>query len=81
MNRTLAHATPLPVNADFQSGYADDAEAVGANVARCVAPYGCPAQSREPRVTSLPGRGLSEPVREVHRSRRTTGPGGSRVDR
>jgi 2-methylisocitrate lyase-like PEP mutase family enzyme len=35
--RELAAATTLPVNADFQSGYADDAEGVARNVARCVA--------------------------------------------
>ena len=35
--RELVRATPLPVNADFQSGYARDAEGVAANVARCVA--------------------------------------------
>jgi 2-methylisocitrate lyase-like PEP mutase family enzyme len=30
-------ATPLPVNADFQTGYADEPEGVAANVTRCVA--------------------------------------------
>src|ERR1700716_3118698 len=40
---TLAHirevvaATPLPVNADFQNGYADEPEEVAANVALCIA--------------------------------------------
>lgn len=34
--RELVTATPLPVNADFQSGYADAPEAVAANVTRCV---------------------------------------------
>jgi 2-methylisocitrate lyase-like PEP mutase family enzyme len=33
----LVAATPLPVNADFQNGYADAPEDVAANVARCVA--------------------------------------------
>jgi 2-methylisocitrate lyase-like PEP mutase family enzyme len=33
----IVAATDLPVNADFQAGYADDPEAVGRNVARCVA--------------------------------------------
>jgi 2-methylisocitrate lyase-like PEP mutase family enzyme len=33
----LARATPLPVSADFQDGYAEDAEGVAANVARCMA--------------------------------------------
>ena len=30
-------ATPLPVNADFQSGYADAPEGVAVNVTRCIA--------------------------------------------
>lgn len=33
----IVRATPLPVNADFQNGYADDPEGVAANVALCVA--------------------------------------------
>jgi 2-methylisocitrate lyase-like PEP mutase family enzyme len=33
----IVRATPLPVNADFQAGYADDPEGVAANVARCIA--------------------------------------------
>jgi 2-methylisocitrate lyase-like PEP mutase family enzyme len=32
----LVTATPLPVNADFQSGYGDDPETVAANVTLCV---------------------------------------------
>lgn len=35
--REIVNATDLPVNADFQSGYADDPEGVAANVAHCVA--------------------------------------------
>ena len=35
--RDIAAATALPVNADFQTGYADEPEGVAANVARCVA--------------------------------------------
>lgn len=35
--REIVAATPLPVNADFQGGYADDPEGVAANVALCVA--------------------------------------------
>jgi 2-methylisocitrate lyase-like PEP mutase family enzyme len=35
--REIVAATPLPVNADFQSGYADDPEGVAANVTRCIA--------------------------------------------
>jgi 2-methylisocitrate lyase-like PEP mutase family enzyme len=34
--REIAAATSLPVNADFQSGYAHDPEGVAANVALCV---------------------------------------------
>lgn len=35
--REVASATSLPVNADFQTGYADDPEGVAANVALCIA--------------------------------------------
>ena len=35
--RELVEATPLPVNADFQNGYADEPEGVVENVALCVA--------------------------------------------
>ncbi|HEX9945864.1 MAG TPA: isocitrate lyase/phosphoenolpyruvate mutase family protein [Thermoanaerobaculia bacterium] len=35
--REVVAATPLPVNADFQSGYAHDPEGVAANVALCIA--------------------------------------------
>ena len=35
--RDLVAATPLPVNADFQSGYADEPAGVATNVALCVA--------------------------------------------
>ena len=35
--REMADATSLPVNADFQTGYADEPEGVAANVALCVA--------------------------------------------
>jgi 2-methylisocitrate lyase-like PEP mutase family enzyme len=34
--RFLVNVTDLPVNADFEAGFADTAEAVAANVARCV---------------------------------------------
>ncbi|WP_019832059.1 isocitrate lyase/PEP mutase family protein [Sphingomonas sp. PR090111-T3T-6A] len=34
--RTLADATPLPVNADFENGFADDPSDVAANVAMAV---------------------------------------------
>jgi 2-methylisocitrate lyase-like PEP mutase family enzyme len=35
--REIAAATSLPVNADFQNGYADDTENVAANVKLCIA--------------------------------------------
>jgi 2-methylisocitrate lyase-like PEP mutase family enzyme len=35
--REIAAATDVPLNADFENGFADDAEGVAANVARCVA--------------------------------------------
>jgi 2-methylisocitrate lyase-like PEP mutase family enzyme len=35
--REVVAATPLPVNADFQAGYADEPEGVAANVTLCVA--------------------------------------------
>lgn len=35
--REVVEATPLPVNADFQNGYADEPEDVAANVALCIA--------------------------------------------
>jgi len=35
--REIAGATSLPVNADFQNGYADEPEGVAKNVARCIA--------------------------------------------
>src|ERR1700694_1937485 len=33
----VVEATPLPVNADFQTGYADEPEGVAENVALCIA--------------------------------------------
>ncbi|HKB66583.1 MAG TPA: isocitrate lyase/phosphoenolpyruvate mutase family protein [Pyrinomonadaceae bacterium] len=35
--REIVGATSLPVNADFQNGYADEPEGVAANVERCIA--------------------------------------------
>lgn len=35
--RDIVNATPLPVNADFQNGYADDPEQVAENVKLCIA--------------------------------------------
>ena len=35
--RELAEATDIPLNADFENGFADDPESVAANVSRCIA--------------------------------------------
>jgi 2-methylisocitrate lyase-like PEP mutase family enzyme len=35
--RELAAATDIPLNADFENGFADEPEAVAANVTRCIA--------------------------------------------
>jgi 2-methylisocitrate lyase-like PEP mutase family enzyme len=35
--RELAEATEVPLNADFENGFADDPEGVAANVTRCIA--------------------------------------------
>ena len=35
--RELAAATELPLNADFENGFADDPDAVAANVTKCIA--------------------------------------------
>ncbi len=35
--REIVHATPLPVNADFQNGFADDPQGVADNVSLCIA--------------------------------------------
>src|SRR6266481_6935909 len=35
--REVVAATPLPVNADFQTGYADEPEGVAENVTLCIA--------------------------------------------
>jgi len=35
--RELAEATDIPLNADFENGFADDPEGVAANVTRCIA--------------------------------------------
>src|ERR1700751_6147207 len=35
--REIVNVTELPVNADFQAGYADEPDSVAANVRRCIA--------------------------------------------
>jgi 2-methylisocitrate lyase-like PEP mutase family enzyme len=63
----IAAATDLPVNADFQAGYADDPEGVGRNVARCVA-TGVAGLSIED-ATGDPGRPLYDLPLAVDRVR------------
>src|SRR6185295_19869134 len=66
--REIVGATMLPVNADFQTGYADEPEGVAANVARCIA-TGVAGLSIEDAVeTGLPVEGAppksAEPLYE-----------------
>jgi 2-methylisocitrate lyase-like PEP mutase family enzyme len=63
----LVTATPLPVNADFESGYAHDPEGVAANVTRCVA-TGVAGLSIEDN-TGDPAAPLYERARAVERIR------------
>lgn len=65
--RDIASATTIPVNADFQSGYADDPEGVAANVALCVA-TGAAGLSIED-ATGRPGPPLYETALAVERVR------------
>ncbi len=62
--RMLAEATDLPVNADFEAGFADDPAGVGANVELAVA-TGIAGLSIEDRT----GRELYEPALAVERIR------------
>lgn len=56
--REVVKATPLPVNADFKNGYADEPEGVAENVALCIA-TGVAGLSIEDS-TETPGRPLYE---------------------
>lgn len=62
--RTLVEATDLPVNADFEAGFADDPAGVGANVELAVA-TGVAGLSIEDRI----GKELYEPALAVERIR------------
>ena len=76
----IADATELPVNADFQAGYADDAEGVAANVTRCVE-AGVAGLSIEDS-TGDPGRPLyeiPEAVERVHAAREAIDASGADV--
>jgi 2-methylisocitrate lyase-like PEP mutase family enzyme len=63
----IAAATELPVNADFQAGYAEDAEGVATNVGRCVE-AGVSGLSIED-ATDLSGKQLFELPEAVERVR------------
>jgi 2-methylisocitrate lyase-like PEP mutase family enzyme len=70
--RDLAAACTVPINVDFQSGYADDPEAVATNVGRCVQ-SGCSGLSIEDATddpaTPLYERGLAvERIRAARRA-------------
>jgi 2-methylisocitrate lyase-like PEP mutase family enzyme len=53
--RDVVAATPLPVNADFQTGYADEPEDVATNVALCVATGVAGLSIEDALETGLPG--------------------------
>jgi 2-methylisocitrate lyase-like PEP mutase family enzyme len=84
-DEVLAHiaeivaATDLPVNADFQSGYAHDPEGVAANVARCI-DTGVAGLSIED-ATGEPGRLYELPmaVRRIRAARAAIDAKGARV--
>src|SRR5512140_1605867 len=63
--REIVAATPLPVNADFQNGYADDPEHVAINVTLCVR-TGAAGVSIE---DSMPAGGLYERDLAIERIR------------
>lgn len=58
--REVVDATSLPVNADYQTGYADDPEGVGENVALCVATGAAGLSIEDALETGLPSEGASE---------------------
>jgi len=56
----VAAATALPVNADFQTGYAHEPEGVAANVALCIATGVAGLSIEDARETGLPSENASE---------------------
>jgi len=56
----IVEATSLPVNADFQTGYADEPEGVAENVALCVATGVAGLSIEDASETGLPIEGASE---------------------
>jgi 2-methylisocitrate lyase-like PEP mutase family enzyme len=68
--RELAEATDIPLNADFENGFADDPEGVAANVTRCIA-TGVAGLSVEdsPQSGSTPLYGLDKAVARMKAAR------------
>ena|SRR5882672_7131061 len=58
--REVVAATSLPVNADFQTGYAHEPEGVAANVALCVGTGVAGLSIEDALETGLPGEGAPE---------------------
>jgi 2-methylisocitrate lyase-like PEP mutase family enzyme len=58
--RDIVGATPLPVNADFQTGYADEPEGVAESVTLCVATGVAGLSIEDARETGLPAAGTPE---------------------
>jgi 2-methylisocitrate lyase-like PEP mutase family enzyme len=58
--RDIAAATALPVNADFQTGYADEPEGVAESVTLCVATGVAGLSIEDARETGLPAAGAPE---------------------
>jgi 2-methylisocitrate lyase-like PEP mutase family enzyme len=58
--REVVSATPLPVNADFQTGYADEPQGVATNVALCVATGVAGLSIEDALETGLPGEGTAK---------------------
>jgi 2-methylisocitrate lyase-like PEP mutase family enzyme len=57
--REMVAATPLPVNADFQTGYADEPEGVAVSVALCVATGVAGLSIEDAAETGLPAEGAT----------------------
>jgi 2-methylisocitrate lyase-like PEP mutase family enzyme len=77
----IAAATELPVNADFQAGYADDADGVAANVARCIEAgvAGLSIEDKSFAVDGPPLYELSEGVERVRAAREAIDASGAEV--
>lgn len=62
--REIVAATSLPVNADFQTGYADEPEGVAESVALCVATGVAGLSIEDAAETGLPAEGATDKKRE-----------------